>query len=153
VIEEYINKFGSMVYRIAYVKTKKREEAEDIYQNVFLALIRHIKNLESEEHVKHWLIRTTCNECKRIFRKRSWLPLEHVDLTCELDEPDYTLAVVLSLPDKYKEVIHLFYYEDLSCEEIAATLKISNEAVRVRLHRGRELLKTKLERKDDYEPI
>ena len=80
-------------------------------------------------------------------------------MTYELDEPDQTLAAVLSLPGKLKDVIHLFYYEDMTCEEIAKTLKISNQAVRVRLHRGREALKIKLEnnenteRNDDHESI
>ena len=157
VMEEYIKKYGPAVYRLAYVKTKKREETDDIYQNVFLAFIRRAKNFESEEHVKYWLIHTTCNECKKFYGKfnsRIFLQIEETDLSYELAEPDHTLAAVLSLPDKLRDVIHLFYYEDMTCEEIAKALKISNQAVRVRLHRGREALKNKLEnseRKEDYE--
>ena len=147
--EEYIEKYGQMVYRLAYVRTKKREDADDVYQDVFLAFIRHMKNLKSEDHIRYWLIHTTCNACKRLSRRRMWFRLEDTDITYELVEPDNTLSLVLALPDKMREAIHLFYYEDMTCEEIARALKISCEAVRVRLHRGREMLKIKLEKENE----
>ena len=144
--EETVRRYGSMVYRIALSQTKNKEDAEDVFQEAFLSLIRSNPSLESEEHRKAWLIRVTLNCCKKHFRfmKKVTVPLTE-DIPCEFTpEEEDVYGAVLSLPQKYKAVIHLFYYEDLPVKEISEILNIKENAVKTRLFRARQMLQPKL---------
>jgi len=144
--EETVQRYGPMVYRIALSQTKNKEDAEDVFQEVFLSLIRSNPSLESEEHRKAWLIRVTLNCCKKHFRsmKKVTIPLTE-DIPCEFTpEEEDVYRAVLSLPQKYKAVIHLFYYEDLPVKEIGEILDIKENAVKTRLFRARQMLQPKL---------
>jgi len=144
--EETVRRYGSMVYRIALSQTKNKEDAEDVFQEAFLSLIRSNPSLESEEHRKAWLIRVTLTCCKKHFRfmKKVTVPLTE-DIPCEFTpEEEDVYGAVLSLPQKYKTVIHLFYYEDLPVKEIGEILDIKESAVKTRLFRARQMLQPKL---------
>lgn len=143
--EETVRRYGSMVYRIALSQTKNKEDAEDVFQEAFLSLIRSNPSLESEEHRKAWLIRVTLNCCKKHFRfMKVTVPLTE-DIPCEFTpEEEDVYGAVLSLPQKYKTVIHLFYYEDLPVKEIGEILDIKESAVKTRLFRARQMLQPKL---------
>ena len=100
---------------------------------------------ENDEHLKAWLIRVTINRCKDIFRSfrfRNIVSLDNANhLSYEIPDENKVYNAVMSLPEKYRIIIHLFYYEEYSTREIAGITRRSESAVRTQLHRGRELLK------------
>lgn len=150
-IDTVIGKYSAMVYRIALTHVRSNTDADDVFQEVFLRYFQ--KNLEfnNEEHRKAWLINVTIKCCKK-FWSSSWinktLPLENeiaVDMPLEESSVYYAL---LELPIKYRIVLQLFYFEDMSIEEIHQTLGIKHSTIRTQLTRGRTILREKL--KGDY---
>lgn len=148
---EILRRHSPMVLRLAYARTRCMADAEDLCQEVMLRLYRANPSFDSEEHVKAWLIRTTLYLSGNIFRS-AWRKL--VTLTDSPPEPsapapaESPLSEALDrLPGKYRAVIHLFYYEEMSVQEISDTLKLRPSTVRTQLTRARRLLKTDLESK------
>ena len=142
-------KHMDMIFRLAYSYLRSREEADDVTQNVLLALWRTDKAFESGEHVKAWLIRVTVNECKKIlrspWRKRSE-PLEEFEntLSFETDKDRDLYEAVMALDAKYRAVIVLYYYEGYSIAETGRLLGIPAATAGTRLARARERLKNML---------
>lgn len=142
-------KYMDTVFRLAFNYLKSQSEADDVTQEVLIKLYRTGKEFENEEHIKHWLIRVTINECKKMFLS-PWKriePIEDYASTLSFTSPEHSelFYAVVDLPKKYRVPIFLYYYEDYSCEEISSFLGIANATVRTRLRRGRELLKTKIQ--------
>ena len=149
-IMEICTKYGDRLYAAAFNITRQRQDAEDAVQEALLRLFRSDKEFESEEHIKAWLIRVTINIAKSTctsFWHRNRVPYEdYMDEIPFEDESDRDLMeAVLSLPDKYRIIVHLHYYEGYKTREIADTLKLSENTVKTRLLQSRKLLKTKLE--------
>ena len=144
--KEAYEEYKSLVYRLALARTGDRNDAEDVLQEVFYRYMRNKPDFENRDHGKAWFITVTINCTKSLFnsayRKRQ-APLTE-DLKSEDMEMDTTLSVVLSLPQKYRTVIHLYYYEDYSIKEIADLLHCGDNTVKTRLARGREKLKNAL---------
>ena len=156
-IEAVVRKYSDMVYRIALLNMKNKSDAEDIFQEVFLRLVQHLHKLKTEEHRKAWLIRVTINCCKKQFGsawRRNVLPLadEAIPETAVYDEmpQEEVYLAVKQLPGIYKQVIHLFYFEDMSIKMIATTLKAKESTVKSQLSRGRQMLKDILGEEYDY---
>ena len=144
--EEVVEKYFNMVYKLALARTKSTNSADDVVQEVFLRYIRKEREFASDEHIKAWLIRVTVNCSKNVFAdtwSKKTVPLTE-DITFETKEKSDVYYLTLELPQKYRTVIHLFYYEDLSVSEIAEVLKTKESTVKSQLHRAREMLKTKL---------
>ena len=144
--KEAYEEYKNLVYRLALARTGDMNDAEDILQEVFYRYIRKKPDFANIDHGRAWFITVTINCTKSFFnsayRKRQ-APLTE-DLKSEDIEMDTTLSVVLSLPQKYRTVIHLYYYEDYSIKEIATLLECSEKTVKTRLARGRERLKKAL---------
>lgn len=155
--DEYImhvlDKYSRMLIKLAFTYVKNTADAEDITQDVFVSLIKKESGFENEEHEKAWLIRVTINNCKNHL-KSSWnklkVPLEE-DISYLPKEDSDVLGMVLNLPTKYRTVIHLYYYEDYSINEIAAILRKNPATIGTWLARGRNLLKSKLIGGFEYE--
>ncbi|MEG0894588.1 MAG: sigma-70 family RNA polymerase sigma factor [Oscillospiraceae bacterium] len=146
-IDEAINKYTDMVYRLALSRTKKVCDAEDILQDVFYSLIKNFNKINDEEHLKAWLIKVTINKTISFFNssnKKKNIALSE-DLAYLPKEKSDVYYAVMNLKKDYRTVIHLFYYEDLSVLEISAILKQKESTIRSKLHRARNLLKEKLE--------
>ncbi len=154
-MDEVIDKYADMVYRIAYTAMKNEEDAQDVFQEVFLRLTSNLAKLKSEEHIKAWLIRVTSNCAKKHFASY-WNRNVQSITEMEMDEPgacdDYesvegnpVTQAVKELPEKYRIPIHLFYYEQLSIQEIADALDMKESTVKSHLFRARDILKNKLE--------
>lgn len=143
---KYVEKYFDMVYKLALSQTKNREHADDVVQEVFLRYLKTDKSFESGEHVKAWLIRVTLN-CSKSFFTSAWMrktePL-HEDIAFDTEEKHDVYYAALELPPKYKAVIHLFYYEELSVAEISKYLGIKESTVKSQLSRGRDMLREKL---------
>jgi len=142
-------KYIDTVFRVALSWMKHPSEAEDITQTVFLKLYREPKPFASENHVKHWLIRVAINECKKTFRNpfRAAEDIADYANTLRFETAEYSelYYAVMDLPQKYRVPLFLYYYEDYSTAEISKLLGIPTPTVATRLHRGRELLKQKLQ--------
>ena len=150
--EEIIRAHFDMVYRLALSQTKNCANAEDVTQEVFLRFVENRKKLTSAEHIKAWLIRVTINCSKSVFMN-SWfkktVPLTE-ELTFDTPEKSEVYYAVQTLPSKYRTVIHLFYYEDMSVGEISRCLSMKPSTVKSRLFRGREMLRNELKGGYDF---
>ncbi|WP_020616555.1 RNA polymerase sigma factor [Paenibacillus daejeonensis] len=141
--------YADTLFRIAMVHLGRREDAEEATQDTFIKLMEKAPAFNDAEHQKAWLIRVITNHCKTLlgrgWRKRE-VKLETLEPVAAEDAEDQALIeLVLSLPVKYRAVIHLYYYEDYPVREISDILQISESAVKMRLKRGRQLLKLELE--------
>ncbi|MBW4084945.1 RNA polymerase sigma factor [Paenibacillus sp. S150] len=141
--------YADMLFRIAMVHLGSREDAEEATQDTFIKLMEKAPVFKDAEHQKAWLIRVITNHCKTLlgrgWRKRE-VKLEGMEpATADTPGDLALLQLVLALPVKYKTVIHLYYYEDYPVQEISRILQISESAVKMRLQRGRQLLKLELE--------
>lgn len=148
-VEILIEKYKNSIYVMAFNICKNTHDAEDVVQDTFIQYISLKKDFETEQHIRAWLIRVAINKAKNkntTFFRRNALPLEDYmeTLTFESSESSELFEAVMKLPKKYRVIIHLFYYEDYSVNEIADILKISVSNAKVRLSRGRKLLRETL---------
>lgn len=154
-ITQSVVMYSDMMYRVAFNITKNSDDAFDVCQDVFVRLVRNKSKIKNEEHLKAWLLRATVN-CSRSFCTQAYK--KHCVSNEELVQQSFTddrekselFDAVMRLPDKYSMVIHLFYYEDLSIEQISNIMKMTKSAVKSRLYRGREMLKQILEKENQY---
>ena len=146
-INEIIEKYSDMVYRIARTRTGCIENAEDIFQDVFIKFSEKKPKFENEEHEKAWFIRVTINMTKNM-NNSSWnkkiVTLDE-SITFETKEENEVFSVVCQLPQNYKTVIYLSYYEGYKVKEIASLMKTREGTVKTWLFRAREILREKLE--------
>jgi RNA polymerase sigma-70 factor (ECF subfamily) len=150
-IEAIVEKYSSMVYKIAFSQTKCKSDADDVFQDVFLRYIKSKSDFESEEHEKAWFIRVTIN-CSRKIWSSAWhkrtVALDE-SMHFENQEMNEIYQVVMDLPVKFRTVIHLFYYEDMSIAQISKTLQMKESTIRTRLTRARAFLRDKMKEDDD----
>ena len=149
---DVFEKFKNTVYSVVFNYVRNAEDAADLQQDVFVKLLGSNVEYESEEHIKAWLIRVSINMCKNHLRSQSRfsdVPLSE-EIPAEVKEEFYDLfAMVLTLPEKYRIPLHLFYYEEYSVRQIAAAMELPEATVKIRLKRGREMLGKSL-RKEDW---
>lgn len=151
-----LQKYSDMVYRICFIYLGKRPEVDDVFQEVFLKLLQKNISFTDEDHEKAWLIRVTINQCKDVLRGFWWKRIdlvENVELPLQDADEKEILLVVLALPQKYKDVIYLYYYQEYTVPQIAQLLQRSENTIYSQLHRARELMRSKLEGKGYEESI
>ena len=144
---QVVSRWGDMVYRLALARTASVPDAEDVFQEVFLRYFRHEERFHNDEYRKAWLIRCTVNRCKSLLAspwRRRIVPLETAEEVGVEDDYREVYSAVLSLPEKYRAVIHLHYFEGLSVAEMAAALNSTEGTVKSQLSRGRALLRDML---------
>ena len=141
--------YGDMVRRICFVHLKSRYDTEDVFQNVYMKYLLHTGSFENAEHEKAWFARVTINACTdwlRSLARRKWVPLEVI--AEEKDSLDSSsseiLEIVLKLPDKYRNVIYLYYYEEYTAAQIAKILGKKENTVYTWLSRAKDILRDKL---------
>ena len=137
------------VYAAAFSICKNAADAEDILQETFLQYHQTNKQFESEQHIRAWLLRVALNRAKDVYRqkkRRRETALEDYMETLTFPSPESgaLFSAVMALPEHYRSVIHLFYYEDYTVDEIAKLLHLTQSNVKVRLSRARKLLKESL---------
>ncbi len=145
---QMVERWGNLVWRLALARTASVPDAEDVFQEVFLRYFRHEDRFQSDEHRKAWFIRCTVNRCKSLLSspwRRRTVPLETAEEVGVEDDYREVYAAVLSLPAKYRAVIHLHYFEGLSVAEMAEALDMPEGTVKSQLSRGRALLRDMLE--------
>ena len=144
---EIYDKYSNAVYRMAFAYCKNKADAEDIMQEVFIKRFSIDIVFDEETKEKSWLLKVTVNKCRDMFRSLRYkysltsIPLEEASLVYETPEESEVYRAVMSLPQKYRTVIHLFYYEEYSIKEISAITGSSETAVQTQLFRARKKLK------------
>lgn len=149
-LAELYQRHVDLVYRLCYIYLKNPVDAEDAVQSVFLKLIKSQIIFNDQEHEKAWLTVTTRNYCKDLLK--NWWKTRRVALDTLPEVPSWdgdkqagkVLARLLSLPEKYKTVLYLYYIEEYSVKEIAEMLGRNESTIQTQLLRGRKRLKIDL---------
>lgn len=146
--ESIIEEYADLVYRVALSQVKNKHDAEDIFQEVFISLIKNLDKIEDEAHLKHWLIRSAINRAKNyrlcFWHRRVELKGEDITYCAENEEWNDIIEEIQSLPAKLRAVVYLHYYEGFSAEETGKILKIPEGTVKSRLYTARKRLKMSL---------
>ena len=144
-----IDRYADLVRRVCMIHLKNHADTEDIFQTVFLKYVTGTTEFESEEHEKAWFIRVTINACKDLLR--SFFRSRTVSLDDLLEQPDQVpedhrevLEAVLALPDTYRDVVYLHYYEGYTAPEIGTILHKNPNTVYTLLTRARDELRKML---------
>jgi RNA polymerase sigma factor (sigma-70 family) len=159
--EKIMDVYGERLTKLCFNYTKDWNVSEDIVQEVFITCYREYENIDKIAFFKAWIYRITINKCKDLlkssFFKRVVMSSSHItrsrtsELSPEMSimkssEEEFLSTCVLALPIKYREVITLYYYDELSIEDISRILKINNNTVKTRLNRARSKLRVLMER-------
>ena len=153
-IEAVIEKYQKMVFGIALSYTCNRVDADDVFQDVFFLYYQKNITFNDENHRKAWLINTAVNYSKKIvgstWRKKTKQYDDSREIAYEFltDDENMVFSALSELPQKYRVVLHLFYFQQMTIAEISNALNIKSGTIRVQLLRGRELIREKL--KGDY---
>lgn len=147
-VERVIEKYSGSLFRMCFVILKHEQDAQDVLQEAFIKYMQKSPEFRDEAHEKAWLFKITANLCKDLlrFKKRNqYVDMKELEQYCKEPEESDVLKEVMTLPAKYKMAIHLYYIEGYHTSEIAKIMQISESAVKKRMQRGREMLKTRLE--------
>lgn len=157
-VERALDLFGNDILRLAFSYLKRREDAEDIVQDVLVRFMQSAQIFEDEEAMKAWLLHVAANMCRDYLKSAAHkrvvslsegyeaLPAEEVMSEVENE----VLQAVMSLPEKYRSVIHLYYYEEYATKEIAEVLGKKEATIRSLLKRGREKLENMMKGDGGY---
>lgn len=149
-----LDTYGNSILRLAYSYVHNMSDAEDLLQDTLIAYLDSAPEFENESHEKAWLLKVTANLAK------NKIAYNRLRMTDELDEQlidekqedlSFVWKAVKNLPDKYREAIHLFYYEGYSTAEIAKILGRKESTIRSDLRRGRAELRFILKEVYDFE--
>ena len=153
-MREKVERYKDMVYRLAFSCSRNQQDAEDISQDVFQRLFENGGSFTNDDHERNWLVRVTINRGRDLLRQK-WLRNLFID---DFEIPAYdhyeegsVLEAVLSLSEKYRTVIHLYYFEEYAVKEIAEILNEKETAVQTQLQRARAQLRKKLGEDFDHE--
>lgn len=146
-VNKIIEKYADMVYRIALTRCGTVENAEDVFQDVFMKYSEKKPKFENSEHEKAWFIRVTINLTKNLKQSVWNKRVVNLDenMSFEKKEEQDIFSSVCELPQNYRTVIYLLYYEGYKVKEISELMKKSEGTIKTWLFRAREILKEKLE--------
>jgi len=148
VLEEVLNQYGNILFRYALMMLGTAQDAEDVVQDVLLKYWQKAPVFKDKDHEKAWLLTVTENRCRDLLRKRmrqGETTLESVaeiaEITIESTVDSGILEALMQLPEKYKKVLYLYYVEEYRVDEIAGIIGKTASAVKMRLKKGRQLLR------------
>lgn len=150
-LEKAISQYADMIYRIAVAITGNKADADDVFQETFLRLVKNQAKIKSEEHLKAWLIRVAGNCAKTMVmspwnqKTQGFLGEDAKEMQGTFDRQSRLLVELHALPKKYSLVLYLFYFEGYSVKEIAGLLEKNENSIKTLLKRGRNLLKKSLQ--------
>lgn len=143
-MEKVIETYSDMLFRLCLVMLGNYSDAEDAVQETFIKYIRKSHDFDSHEKERSWLFTVAANTCRDMLRYRKRHPadnIDSVDLSVYMTSDSGILDALMTLPDKFKEVLVLYYVEDCNVKDIANIIGKSESAVKMRLQKGRRLLK------------
>ncbi len=145
-IEAMVQRHGDMLFRLSLVMLGNEQDAEDAVQETVLKYIQKAPPFHSAEHEKAWLIKVVTNQCRdmrRFWAKHPQISIEDLQACVSDPESCGIIEALMTLPEKFKLVMMLYYIEEYRMEEISAIIGRSTSAVRMRLQKGRKLLEEK----------
>lgn len=151
-INTLVSEYGDSLLRMCFLYLKDIQLAEDAVQDTFLKVYKNYPHFKGDSEVKTWIMRIAINVCKNYRRSLWWRRVDVVvslnqipaDTSLEARQDDTLVVEIMRLSPKYKEVILLFYYQDMKIREISHVLNIPEATVSTRLKRAREQLGKKL---------
>ena len=148
VLEDILEQYGSKLFRYALMMLGDSSEAEDVVQDTLLTYWQKAPIFKNKDHEKAWLLTVTANRCRDLLRRRlrrGETSLESIaeaaDFAAETIEDSGILEALMCLPEKYKKVLYLYYVEEYRVEDISGIIGKTASAVKMRLKKGRQLLK------------
>lgn len=152
--ETLLDKYGDRVLQVCYLILKDLPSAEDTVQEVFIQVYKSISKFKGNSSLYTWIYRIAVNKCRDLLRKRNeYSPIENIDAVSHIDVEDEVISginrekikdIVFSLPPIYREVVTLFYFEDLALKDICDIIGESEGTLKSKLHRARKLLRETL---------
>lgn len=142
-IEVIVHAYGNILFRLCLIMLGNASDAEDAVQETMIRYLQKKPRFENAEHEKAWLIKVASNKCKDILRLKKRHPIVNIDEINEFtkDASDSgILDALMTLPDKYRMVLVLYYVEEYSIDNIAEMIGRTPSAVKMRLQKGRRLL-------------
>ena len=152
-VERIVDTYGNMLFRICLVLLSNERDAEDVVQDSFITYLTKSPTFNDSEHEKAWLITIATNRCKNMRRYniiRKHMDINDLQLYSKNDKNHGLLDHLMRLPTKQKIVLLLHYVEGYKVDEIAKILTITSSAVKKRLQRGRELLRERYRKENEY---
>ena len=146
--EACYNEYADMLYRIALSYLKNAYDAEDAVQDTFIKYMHHVIPFRDESHKRAWLIRVVINRCKDMQKRQTDSPLEDAAGIPHPDDNSPVMWALNELEPKYRIAVTLHYLEGFSVEEGASILGIKLSAMKMRLSRGRQMLKEIIEKEN-----
>ncbi|WP_371321668.1 sigma-70 family RNA polymerase sigma factor [Robertmurraya korlensis] len=159
-IDQLMDEYGQSLLHLTYSYVGKREIAEDLTQEIFVKCYQKLDQYQKKSSLKSWIWRIAINHCKDYLRswyykhiivseeKVRYTPSKEKEVEVQVIQryEDEELAkTILSLPDSYREVIYLYYFEELSIKEISYLTSVNQNTIKTRLKRAKEILKESLE--------
>jgi len=148
-VDEVVNTYGDMLYRLCFIILKNENDAQDAVQETVTSFFEKKPQLRNDEHTKAWLISVAKNKCRDILRykkRHNHLDIDGVSDIPSTPQSSEVLEVLMSLPEKFRLVLTLYYVEEYKTEEIARIIGKTPSAVKMRLQKGRRLLKEKYQK-------
>lgn len=142
-INDAVEEYGDMLYRLCIVMLRNTADAEDAVQDTFITYMEKSPAFNDSEHEKAWLLKVASNKCRNVlrYRKRRFAePAEVLDAIAERTPDSRILESLMELPEKYRSIMHLYYIIGYKVEEIADITGLKSSAVKMRLQKGRKLL-------------
>lgn len=142
-VEAIVHTYGNMLFRLCLITLGSASDAEDVIQETMITYLQKKPEFKDAEHEKAWLITVASNKCKDLLRFRARHPMIDLDQIQEFaaeDSDTGILEALMTLPEKFRIVLILYYVEEYRIEEIAKVIGKTPSAVKMRLQKGRSLL-------------
>ena len=142
-VEHMVYRYGNLLVRLCLVTLGNVNDAEDAVQETFIRYFRKAPVFEHAEHEKAWLITVALNKCRDMLRfRRRHMTVDPEEIRGFSEEVSHSgiLDALMTLPEKFRIVLVLYYVEEYSTEEIARVIGRTRSAVKMRLQKGRRLL-------------
>ncbi|ADK67878.1 RNA polymerase, sigma-24 subunit, ECF subfamily [Olsenella uli DSM 7084] len=153
--ERFVRTYSDLILRLSYTYLHSTYDAQDVCQTVFLKMLTRRPQFEGEGHERAWVIRVTANACKDLLRRADKRVL-CLDDVAEPPAPDdgaherqTVLDAVMSLPEAYREVVYLHYFEGYPIRDVARLVNVGEAAATKRLSRARDMLRERIGDSDD----
>lgn len=163
-INEYIEQYGKRLYGLCMVLCKNKYDADDLYQDTWLKVVRYINQYDNSQQFESWLTRICVNTYKNTWRRISRSPIFNTFSSNEekdaiinniayTEKNDYSdlHSAIDNLPDKFRLAVILYYFEDMDINKVAKVMSIPQGTVKSRLSKARKMLREVLKDETDLQ--
>lgn len=147
-IEKMVHTYGNMLFRLCIVTLGNDSDAKDAVQETFIKYMKKAPKFKNDEHKKAWLIKVATNQCRDILRSKKrhqTVSIDEINEYMEEGAETMMLDLLMTLPDRFRIVLFLYYVEEYEIKAVADIIGKTPSAVKMRLKKGRQLLKEEYE--------